>query len=92
MPAGETLAERLASAGFRCVAFQDNILLAPGTGFDRGFARYEMEAGPKKIEPALARDAADPRPLFAYFHFVDPHDPYDRCGVRNLQPRAAVQS
>ncbi|MCB9899544.1 MAG: sulfatase [Planctomycetes bacterium] len=77
MPAGETLAERLASAGFRCVAFQDNILLAPGTGFDRGFARYEMEAGPKKIEPALARDAADPRPLFAYFHFVDPHDPYD---------------
>jgi len=75
MPAGPTLAERLAEASYRCVGFQDNILLAPGTGFDRGFELYEVEAGPAKIIPALKRD--DPRPLFAYFHFVDPHDPYE---------------
>jgi len=75
MPPGSTLAERLAEVGYRCVGFQDNILLAPGTGFDRGFELYEVEAGPAKIIPALQRD--DPRPLFAYFHFVDPHDPYE---------------
>jgi arylsulfatase A-like enzyme len=74
MPELPTLAERLADVGYRCVAFQDNILLAPGTGFDRGFESYEVEAGPNQILPALGRD--DPRPLFAYFHFVDPHDPY----------------
>lgn len=76
MPDVPTLAERLAAAGYRCVGFQDNILLAPGTGFDRGFELYEVEAGPAVIGPALARDDDDPRPLFAYFHFVDPHDPY----------------
>lgn len=62
-PPGPTLAERLAEAGYRCVAFQDNILLAPGTGFDRGCELYEVEAGPAKIIPALRRD--DPRPLLA---------------------------
>jgi arylsulfatase A-like enzyme len=91
MPELPTLAERLADLGYRCVAFQDNMLLAPGTGFDRGFESYEVEAGPNQIMPALARD--DPRPLFAYFHFVDPHDPYaplpkfDRFEPRELDDR-----
>ncbi|MGQ0553612.1 MAG: sulfatase [Planctomycetota bacterium] len=74
MPDQPTLAERLRAAGYRTAAFQDNILLAPGTGFDRGFDVYEVEAGPAKILPVL--DSDDPRPLFAYFHFVDPHTPY----------------
>lgn len=74
MPEGPTMAERLRAAGMRTVAFQDNILLAPGAGFERGFETYEMEAGPVVIRAAL--EAHDRRPLFAYFHFVDPHDPY----------------
>jgi arylsulfatase A-like enzyme len=74
MPSGRTLAERLSAAGWRTAAFVDNILLAPGTGFERGFDVYEMEPGPLLIRPQFETD--DARPLFAYFHFVDPHDPY----------------
>jgi arylsulfatase A-like enzyme len=74
MPPGRTLAERLSAAGWRTAAFVDNILLAPGTGFDRGFDVYEVEPGPLRIRPVF--EARDERPLFAYFHFVDPHDPY----------------
>jgi arylsulfatase A-like enzyme len=74
MPEGPTLAERLHAAGMRTVAFQDNILLAPGNGFERGFESYVMEGGPVAIHAAL--DVHDGRPLFAYFHFVDPHEPY----------------
>jgi arylsulfatase A-like enzyme len=74
MPEGPTMAERLRAAGMRTVAFQDNILLAPGAGFERGFDTYVMEGGPVAIRGAL--DIQDGRPLFAYFHFVDPHDPY----------------
>lgn len=74
MPDTPTLAQRLAEAGFRAVGFQDNILLAPGNGFEAGFESYDMEAGPVRIREVLG--AHDPRPLFAYFHFVDPHDPY----------------
>jgi len=75
MPDPPTLAERLARHGYRTIAFQDNILLAPGQGFERGFEVYRMEAGPRVMGPSLVSD--DPRPLFAYFHFVDPHDPYE---------------
>ncbi|HTE05711.1 MAG TPA: sulfatase [Planctomycetota bacterium] len=74
MPPQPTLAERLRAAGYRTAAFVDNVLLAPGTGFDRGFDSYAIEPGPKIIVPEMKRD--DGRPLFAYFHFVDPHDPY----------------
>jgi len=90
MPPGPTLAERLSAVGYRCVAFQDNILLAPGTGFDRGFELYEIEAGPFKIIPALERE--DPRPLFAYFHFVDPHDPYEPLPQFDVFPPREVSS
>ncbi len=75
MPPHTTLAEHLSAHGWRTVGFQDNILLAPGTGYDRGFELYAMEPGPDVILPALHDD--DPRPLFAYFHFVGPHDPWE---------------
>ena len=45
MPPAPTLAEHLQALGWRTLGFQDNILLAPGTGYDRGFDRYEMEIG-----------------------------------------------
>lgn len=75
MPPQTTLAEHLNAHGWRTAGFQDNILLAPGTGYDRGFELYEMEPGPDIILPAL--NDKDPRPLFAYFHFVGPHDPWE---------------
>jgi arylsulfatase A-like enzyme len=84
MPPLPTLAERLRAAGYRTAAFVDNILLAKGTGFDRGFDTYEIEPGPKRILPVL--HDGDPRPLFAYFHFVDPHDPYKPLPPFDLFP------
>jgi arylsulfatase A-like enzyme len=75
MPPITTLAEHLSEHGWRTAGFQDNILLAPGTGYDRGFDTYEMEPGPRLILPVL--NDKDPRPLFTYFHFVGPHDPWD---------------
>ncbi|HZL98829.1 MAG TPA: sulfatase [Planctomycetota bacterium] len=74
MPEGQALAERLRAAGYRTVAFQYNPLLAPGQGFERGFDSYEMLADPGRYREVLG--APDGRPLFAYFHFIDPHDPY----------------
>ncbi|MDG2149849.1 MAG: sulfatase [Planctomycetota bacterium] len=74
MPPYTTLAEHMNAHGWRTVGFQDNIMLAPGTGYDRGFELYEMEPGPGIILPAI--NDKDPRPLFAYFHFVGPHDPW----------------
>jgi arylsulfatase A-like enzyme len=74
MPEAPTLAERLRAAGYRTAGFQDNILLAPGNGFERGFDSYDMEMGPVRYREVLGTH--DGRPLFAYFHFVDPHDPY----------------
>ncbi len=75
MPPVTTLAEQLQAAGWRTLGFQDNILLAPGTGYDRGFDLWLMEPGKMAVLQAI--NATDERPHFAYFHLVGPHDPWD---------------
>jgi len=86
MPAVTTLAEQLRAAGWRTLACQDNILLAPDTGFDRGFDQWLMEPGKRAMLEAI--NAPDPRPLFAYFHFVGPHDPWEPTpGFDRFPPR-----
>ena len=74
LPAARTLADVLHDAGYVTLGFQDNLLLAPGAGFERGFDVYEMEVGSERCEELLASTAG--RPLFLYCHFVDPHAPY----------------
>lgn len=74
MPEGPTLAERLREAGFRTAAFQYNPMLGPGSGYERGFDSYVMTADPELYGDPL--ELQDGRPLFTYFHFIDPHDPY----------------
>ena len=87
-----TVATRFRDAGFVTAAFQKNPLLAPGTGFERGFAVYEMVGG-ERAEGEAARQTVDAtlrfadlfgrlrrdgdaRPVFLYVHFMDPHIGY----------------
>lgn len=86
--AEQTLAERLAEAGYETAAFVGNVLLHQGQGFGQGFGKYWMvpgglasipEPAETVLEPALdwlAGRASSERPYFAYVHFMDPHDPY----------------
>jgi len=82
-PEVTTLAEELASRGYRTVAIITNPWLMPKRfGLARGFEEYIpliMENAPVVHELArevITRD--DPRPLFLYLHYMDPHGPYDR--------------
>lgn len=74
MPAGTTLAEAFAGAGYRTGAVQSNVLLEPGSGFERGFEEYLLEPDPDELRELISRD--DGRPRFLYVHLVHPHDPY----------------
>jgi len=82
-PALTTFAEALANEGYRTVAIVTNPWLTTDQhGLARGFEEYlalEMENAPAVHELArevISRD--DPRPLFLYLHYMDPHAPYDR--------------
>lgn len=87
-----TVAEAFQVAGYHTVAVQSNwTAKAHLSGLDRGFDVYDDDFrdgrwGPLKSERAgddvtrralalLAERPAD-RPLFAWFHFSDPHAPY----------------
>lgn len=85
-----TLGEAFLRAGYRTGAFVSAIVLDRRYGLARGFGDYvdELETDASELVMAqvtaevtaeralsfLARD--DPRPLFAWVHFYDPHDPY----------------
>ncbi len=74
---GEPLAfaERLKVAGYATIGFQFNTLLGTGSGFERGFDEYLVEPSLKELLDRV--NAKSTRPRLLYFHFVDPHDPYD---------------
>jgi arylsulfatase A-like enzyme len=87
-PAVVTLAESLSNAGYRTAAIVTNpYLIGINFGFTRGFEEYlpaSMKNAPHVNELArevIARD--DPRPLFLYLHYMDPHGPYDRHSEAN---------
>jgi len=75
MPALPTLAERLAEAGFSTAAIQSNVLLEPGSGYERGFEEYLVEPDPDEYRALIGRRVD--RPRFLYLHLTNPHDPYD---------------
>lgn len=88
LPEAETLAERLAKAGYQTAAVTSFTWLSKDRGFAQGFdmfeAAYEKDhpergvTGAHAIEAAkgfLARRAAD-RPLFLWVHLFDAHARY----------------
>jgi arylsulfatase A-like enzyme len=98
----ETLAERLAAAGWHTAALSHHPDLSRARGFAQGFARFDGASG----QPTGAPDAADmvnwlrewlatepPEPFFLYLHPMNLHGPYrvppDRSTVllgRNPDP------
>ncbi len=85
-----TLAEVLGGHGWETAAFVSNVgAVGRGAGFAQGFdSFYELEGRPYaragRIRAVLAEwlsrragaAGGASRPLFAYLHFLDPHDPY----------------
>lgn len=81
------LAEHLGRRGYQTRASIARAALrppAPGSGIDRGFARFDP--GARDVEPAeeaarraiAALDALDPqRPFFLLAHIADPHGPFE---------------
>lgn len=77
------LAESLAAAGYGTGAFYGNVLLAPGSGLERGFQAYTSFvslAGPSDARGAEQARGwlswPQPEPWFLWVHFMDPHGPY----------------
>ncbi|MDF1800113.1 MAG: sulfatase [Planctomycetota bacterium] len=83
------LAERFAQAGYQTNGLSANAHIQRAFGFARGFDSYdgfwpdiELEhrvplAQSRRARKVLEDAAQDPRPLFAYWHFLPPHAPYD---------------
>jgi arylsulfatase A-like enzyme/Tfp pilus assembly protein PilF len=83
----ETLAERLADAGYRTGAFVGSFVLAAGTGLSQGFDRYDdtmsrqafskgvfLERSAEEVTSAALRWFGETDgPTFAWVHYYDPH-------------------
>lgn len=83
----DTLAQRLAGAGYRTGAFVGSFVLSAGTGLSRGFARYDdtmsrqsfsqgvfLERSAEEVTEAALRWLREAEgPTFAWVHYYDPH-------------------
>jgi arylsulfatase A-like enzyme len=88
LPAGiPGLAEILRARGFHTAAVSASPIVRaspgrfnPGGGFGRGFDTFQEECVWKPADcvtgQALPHLERDPRPLFLYLHYLDPHGPY----------------
>lgn len=86
----ETIAERLAAAGYDTAAVVSAVVLARRHGLDQGFAVYDDDLGAGRArgtevaerpadettDAALARLAALRPPYFLWVHYFDPHEEY----------------
>ncbi len=81
------LAEILRRRGFHTAAVSASPVVRrnpsrfnPGGGYDRGFDSFQEDCIWKGADcvtdQALPHVDADPRPLFLYLHYLDPHGPY----------------
>jgi len=82
-PEVETLAERLASAGYKTAAMTRHSWLRRKSAFDQGFDEYhnnKFSAGLDARSLSLAAgdwlQANREEPFFLWVHFIDPHLPY----------------
>jgi arylsulfatase A-like enzyme len=88
IPAGiPGLAELLRARGLRTAAVSASPIVRrspsrfnPGGGYGRGFDTFQEDcvwkAADCVTDQALPHLANDPRPLFLYLHYIDPHGPY----------------
>ena len=72
----ETLAERFATAGYRCEAFVTNPLFRAGLqqGFE-AFAYAQTEGAEVSNHAIEALSRLDGEPFFLWLHYMDAHDP-----------------
>lgn len=82
------LAESLRDAGYRTVAFSGSSHVQVGSGFARGFTRFEDVSEPRveaDLKPRIIHfmdeifeeiDQSSGQPLFIFIHSIGPHDPY----------------
>lgn len=79
-----TVAEALQSVGYRTWGFSSNPHVSHLLGFHQGFDRWHETSSRngkdllEKFESELDRESVlnSDRPLFAYLHFMDVHNPY----------------
>ncbi len=87
----ETLAERLAGAGLRCLAVSTNGNAGSTFGFAQGFEQFVSRL-PKRGYPddfpvvtadevtkkglEMVDSLEQEQPFFLFMHYIDPHDPY----------------
>lgn len=106
LPQGlDTLAQRLAAAGFDSAAFVGNYALRRSRGLDRGFAHYtdsfvrqegvrarrENSAADLNAQALAWLASRDPaRRLFLWIHYQEPHGPYLPAGFR-ADPHAPAE-
>lgn len=78
-----SLVEGLRERGFRTFGRVANRLLGPQIGFDRGFEDYAIR--PREFEPLVSKELLELTApviqeggrLFAWAHFMSPHQPYE---------------
>lgn len=76
-----TLAMALKKRGYRTFAVSSNLFVARGSGFDRGFDRFQdfpMKADGRELNAKVRewRGAMKGAPYFLYIHYTDTHVPY----------------
>jgi len=72
------IAQPLWQAGYETLAFTGGGQVDPAFGFGFGFERYDMAdwlRDPQELADRLAERRG--RPIFAFLHTYEPHDPYD---------------
>ncbi len=76
-----TLAEAMASAGFRTSGFAANVHLVPRFGFNDGFEHWHYENGARAdVELSRAKEWINEHALedtFTFVHLMDPHTYYN---------------
>jgi arylsulfatase A-like enzyme len=94
-PELDTMAELLASRGYRTAGVVSNGNVDASFGFGQGFDRYVRPKGDEEdyvdaatlnatIEQVL--DGLDPGPAFLYLHYKDPHAPYRHHPETDFDP------
>jgi len=93
----ETIAERLAAAGYETVGVAENPWLSPSFNMTQGFERFSQTARTgdgtlQAVDEWLAeRDAA--RPFFLFVNVLDSHNPYRvRSGASFLPPGVTAKA
>lgn len=97
----ETLAERLAGAGYDTIGFAENSLVVPAMGLAQGFRNFVSEGiavtlrrqGHEEVRldvvegvKAWSQKRDPQRPFLVFVNLFDPHDPYEHHPEHDFLP------